>query len=59
MMAQAPKHAEGNITMKNTSGLSVLDFAMVTNNARIAAFLAELFYIYEQVRIFVQGKMQN
>ncbi len=48
MLSQAPKHAEDNITMKNASGLSVLDFAMVTNNARIAAFLVELFYIYEK-----------
>jgi ankyrin repeat protein len=33
-----------NLVMKNASGLSALDYTTVTNNARIAVYLAEIFY---------------
>jgi len=37
--------ARQNIVMKNASGLSALDYTTVTNNSKIAIFLAELFYL--------------
>jgi hypothetical protein len=34
--------------MKNASGLSALDYTTVTNNARIAVYLAEIFFTLGQ-----------
>jgi len=36
------------IIKKNSAGLSALDYATMANNAKIAAFLAEMFYIFGQ-----------
>ena len=36
------------IVKKNQVGLSALDYATMANNAKIAAFLANLFYIFGQ-----------
>ena len=36
------------IIKKNSAGLSALDYATMANNAKIAAFLAEIFYIFGQ-----------
>jgi hypothetical protein len=36
------------MVMKNASGLSALDYTTVTNNARIAVFLSEVFYTLGQ-----------
>jgi len=37
-----------NVVLKNDSGLSALDYTTVTNNSRVAVFLAELFYVLGQ-----------
>ena len=36
------------IIKKNQVGLSALDYATMANNAKVAAFLAKLFYIFGQ-----------
>ena len=47
-----PQHFNQNaiemIIRKNNMGLSALDYATMANNARVAAFLAQLFYIFGQ-----------
>jgi hypothetical protein len=37
-----------NVIEKNGSGLSALDYTTVTNNVRIAVFLAEIFFVLGQ-----------
>ena len=43
ILAQADAKPRTNIIQKNASGLSALDYTTVTNNWRIATFLADLY----------------
>ena len=43
-MSEKDNSLRQNPVMKNASGLSALDYTTVTNNARIAVYLAEIFY---------------
>jgi hypothetical protein len=48
ILDEANGKAIANIIQNNANGLTALDYTMAINNARIAAFLAELFYIFGQ-----------
>ena len=45
ILAQSNPTTRANIIQKNASGLSALDYTTVTNNHRIATFLADLYYM--------------
>merc|ERR1719189_445680 len=45
ILAQSNPTTRANIIQKNASGLSALDYTTVTNNRRLAAFLADLYYV--------------
>lgn len=45
ILCQTESKARSNLVLKNAHGLSALDYTTVTNNTRVAAFLAELFYV--------------
>merc|ERR1719189_1672298 len=45
ILAQSNPATRANIIQKNASGLSALDYTTVTNNHRIATFLADLYYM--------------
>jgi hypothetical protein len=48
ILDEANGKAIANIIQNNANGLTALDYTMAINNARIAAFLAEVFYIFGQ-----------
>ena len=45
ILAQTNPNTRANVIQKNSSGLSALDYTTVTNNRRLAAFLADLYYV--------------
>jgi len=45
ILAQANPTTRANVIQKNSSGLSALDYTTVTNNCRLATFLADLYYM--------------
>ena len=48
VLVEANQNAIEMIIRKNQMGLSALDYATMANNAKVAAFLAQLFYIFGQ-----------
>ena len=48
ILDEANEEAIAMIIQKNEDGLTALDYATMANNARIAAFLAKMFYIFGQ-----------
>ena len=48
VLSESNQDAIQMIIKKNQVGLSALDYATMANNAKIAAFLANLFYIFGQ-----------
>ena len=45
ILAQMNPNTRSNVIQKNSSGLSALDYTTVTNNQRLATFLADLYYV--------------
>ena len=45
ILAQTNPNTRANVIQKNSSGLSALDYTTVTNNRRLATFLADLYYV--------------
>merc|ERR1712223_1650905 len=45
ILAQTNPNTRANVIKKNSSGLSALDYTTVTNNRRLATFLADLYYV--------------
>ena len=45
ILAQTNPSTRANVIQKNSSGLSALDYTTVTNNRRLATFLADLYYV--------------
>merc|ERR1712223_1214425 len=45
ILAQTNPNTRANIIQKNSSGLSALDYTTVTNNRRLATFLADLYCV--------------
>ena len=45
ILSQTNPTTRANVIQKNASGLSALDYTTVTNNRRLATFLADLYYI--------------
>ena len=48
VLEEANQEAINMIIKKNQVGLSALDYATMANNAKIAAFLAKMFYMFGQ-----------
>ena len=48
ILEEANQEAIHMIIKKNQVGLNALDYATMANNAKIAAFLAKIFYIFGQ-----------
>merc|ERR1712223_34825 len=45
ILSQTNPNTRANVIQKNSSGLSALDYTTVTNNRRLATFLADLYYV--------------
>ena len=45
ILAQSNPNTRSNVIQKNSSGLSALDYTTVTNNQRLATFLADLYFV--------------